>query len=105
MQKLIVFIMPLLAALSAFPQTTATIPKAKQPASTLYRNIGLLMLLALIYLLPIAVALIRRSSKISNIILLNIFWGWAVVGWISALIWAFTSEKVTRSLTTHNKLR
>jgi uncharacterized membrane protein YqaE (UPF0057 family) len=44
--------------------------------------------LALLYLLPSLVALVRGIKTPQGPILLNILLGWTVLGWIAALIWA-----------------
>jgi hypothetical protein len=45
-----------------------------------------------IHFLPTIVAALRNSRHILPIFLLNLFLSWTVIGWIVALIWAFTSE-------------
>ena len=48
-----------------------------------------------IYFLPIIVAVARKTKKMLGIVLLNIFLGWTFIGWIIALIWAFSAESST----------
>jgi hypothetical protein len=45
-----------------------------------------------IHFLPTIIAALRNSRHIVLIFLLNLFLSWTVIGWIIALIWAFTSE-------------
>lgn len=52
----------------------------------------LLVLLLAFYFLPSVVAVNRKHKNRTPIILVNIFFGWFVVGWIVALIWAFTAN-------------
>ena len=40
------------------------------------------------YFLPSIVALVRNKRDTLAIFLVNFFFGWSVVGWIVALIWA-----------------
>lgn len=40
------------------------------------------------YFLPSIIALVRGKRDITAIILLNLFLGWTVIGWVVALIWA-----------------
>ena len=45
-----------------------------------------------IHFLPTIVAAIRNSRHLLAIFLINLFLSWTGIGWIVALIWAFTSE-------------
>lgn len=47
---------------------------------------------AIIYILPTLIILIRKADNKRNIILINIFLGWTLVGWLYALVKAFTKE-------------
>ena len=49
-----------------------------------------LLAIALFYLLPLSCAVWRGHPKGMQIIVLNVTLGWTVVGWIAALIWAFS---------------
>jgi hypothetical protein len=40
------------------------------------------------YFLPSIIALIRSKRDTVAILLLNLFLGWSVIGWIVALVWA-----------------
>jgi hypothetical protein len=42
------------------------------------------------YFIPTFIALSRRHPKEASIIVLNIFLGWTLIGWIVALIWSFS---------------
>lgn len=54
-----------------------------------------------IYFLPALIGWKKKHSQ--GIILLNLFLGWTFLGWIGALIWAVTSEKVEQSGFIHAK--
>ncbi|NHN93448.1 superinfection immunity protein [Acetobacter sicerae] len=60
-------------------------------------TVVLLILLSLIsfYFLPLVVALCRSSSKTIPIFIVNFFLGWTFLGWIVALVMAFSSETKT----------
>ena len=45
-----------------------------------------------IHFLPTIVAAIRNSRHLLAIFLINLLLSWTGIGWIVALIWAFTSE-------------
>lgn len=49
-------------------------------------------LLIAIYFLPTIVAVRRNHRNRTPIILVNIFLGWMFIGWVVALVWAFTSN-------------
>ena len=49
-----------------------------------------LSLLALLYFLPTIVAA-NRGHGIALILLLNLFFGWTVIGWFIMLVWALVS--------------
>ncbi len=61
-------------------------------ALTFLWAIFLIVLLLALYFLPSVVAVNRRHKNRTPIILLNLFLGWFVVGWVVALIWAFTAN-------------
>jgi len=56
--------------------------------------IALLILLvgALLYFVPTAVAQYRKASNMTTVILVNLFLGWTMIGWIVALILAFAGD-------------
>jgi hypothetical protein len=46
-----------------------------------------------IYFLPTIVALARGKKRITPLVLVNVFLGWTLVGWIVTLVWAFSPDK------------
>jgi hypothetical protein len=46
----------------------------------------------LMYFLPSVVAFARNKRDTTSIVLLNIFLGWSVIGWVIALVWAFKND-------------
>ena len=44
-----------------------------------------------LYYLPAIIASQRRHKNASAILLTNLFLGWTFIGWVVALIWAFTN--------------
>lgn len=54
--------------------------------------IGGVLLGFMIYFLPTLVAWDRRHRERTPIFLVNLFFGWSVLGWIIAFIWSFTSQ-------------
>jgi hypothetical protein len=49
-----------------------------------------LLSLILLYFLPTIIGRDKRDA--AGIILLNLFLGWTVIGWVIALVWACSSE-------------
>ena len=43
-----------------------------------------------LYFLPSLVAVLRRHHNVVAIFVLNLTLGWTVLGWVAALVWAFT---------------
>ncbi len=41
-----------------------------------------------LYFLPTIIAVIKSKRDTVAILLLNVFLGWSVIGWIIALVWA-----------------
>ncbi len=55
-------------------------------------NLFLLLLMAM-YFIPTFVAYYRHKDDIMAILMLNLFLGWTLVGWVVALVWATTKDK------------
>ncbi|MBU1999287.1 MAG: superinfection immunity protein [Candidatus Omnitrophica bacterium] len=53
-------------------------------------EIGLLILMFGLYLLPSLISFLRRNKNYPAIFLLNLTLGWTFLGWIAALIWSVT---------------
>jgi predicted membrane protein len=45
-----------------------------------------------LHFLPSFVAFNRRADNFIWILLINIFFGWTLIGWVVALIWAFNDR-------------
>jgi hypothetical protein len=44
------------------------------------------------YFLPSIVALARNKRDTTAILLLNLFLGWTMIGWVVALVWAVKTD-------------
>lgn len=54
----------------------------------------LLMILgALLYLLPCIAAYRMKHPNATAIAILNVCLGWTLIGWVGALVWAYTNQK------------
>lgn len=49
-------------------------------------------LLAILYFLPSIVSALRKKSNTAAIFILNLLLGWTLIGWVVALVWAFTTD-------------
>ncbi len=45
------------------------------------------------YFVPTVIALSRKKSNTLAIFALNLFLGWALIGWVVALIWALSNKE------------
>ncbi|WP_349934824.1 superinfection immunity protein [Acetobacter sp. A11-2] len=55
----------------------------------------LLLVIAVLYFLPTVIAVSRKLNKPAGVIALNALLGWTVIGWIGALVMAFSMETKT----------
>lgn len=51
------------------------------------------------YLAPAMVAVARSNPKMMPIAILNLLLGWTVLGWVGALVWAYSSTSVVGPVT------
>lgn len=52
----------------------------------------LLLIILLVYLFPCLVACFRHHINSNSIIVLNLFLGWTLIGWVVSLSWALTND-------------
>ena len=55
-------------------------------------QVVLLTIAAVLFLIPTIVAARRHHKNAAPIFLVNILFGWSVLGWVAALVWSFTSN-------------
>lgn len=55
-------------------------------------SIALGLLAVLAYLLPCGVAIHREHPARAGIALVNVLFGWTLIGWLVSFVWAFTGE-------------
>jgi hypothetical protein len=62
----------------------------------MFRAIGFPFLLfsLAVYFLPTIIAITRKKTNQVGILLVNFLLGWSVIGWIVALVWAVSTERV-----------
>lgn len=47
----------------------------------------------IIYFLPYIVAISNKKTNSAAILVLNLFLGWTLIGWVVALVWATTKQQ------------
>ena len=50
------------------------------------------MVLALFYFLPAIIADVQKTAYRITILRINVFFGWTILGWLAAFLWACTEE-------------
>lgn len=65
--------------------------------------IALIVAGAAIYFIPTMIAVFRGHKNQTAILVLNIFLGWALVGWVVALVWAVLSDQEERRRRTYSR--
>lgn len=55
-----------------------------------------IFILIFIYIIPASVASKRGHNNASAIAVLNLFLGWTLLGWVLALVWAYTDNVKTK---------
>lgn len=53
--------------------------------------LGVIFLLFIfsLYFMPTLVAVQKKKINVPAIFILNLFFGWTMIGWVGALIWAY----------------
>lgn len=71
--------------------------KVKPPAtedSSFFSTIPLFgLVMGVPYFAPTIVGYMRKKDNKTAILMLNLFLGWTVVGWVVALVWAVSKDK------------
>lgn len=62
--------------------------------NSMLANIVLLLIVLGFYFLPSIVSMFRNTKSGMGIFLLNLFFGWTLLGWIAAFIWSFSAKTV-----------
>nr|WP_226852702.1 superinfection immunity protein [Acidithiobacillus thiooxidans] len=64
-------------------------------------TIGLIFAL-FIYFIPTIIAIRRKKSNLAAIMVLNIFLGWSLVGWVISLVWALSMDAQPQTIIVNN---
>lgn len=46
-----------------------------------------------LYFIPTLVAMARNIKRLGGVIVVNIFLGWTLLGWVGAFVWAVIEKK------------
>lgn len=65
-------------------------------------SLWIISIILISYFFPSIIALLKGKSNTTAIIILNIFLGWTFVGWIVALVWAFTVDIKSQTVVINN---
>ena len=52
-----------------------------------------LIVFMLLYFAPTIIAMLRRAKGDCGVLVINLFLGWTMIGWVVALAWAVSSDK------------
>ena len=55
-------------------------------------TLAILIMIAVFYLLPTLIASQRDTNHQGTIFFINLLFGWTILGWIAALIWAVVEQ-------------
>ena len=59
--------------------------------------IAMFIISILIYFLPSTLAYRKQHSNKTAILILNLFLGWTLIGWVGALVWAVSTNEETKN--------
>lgn len=80
----------------AMAGTSDKIPAPAGEPGVLGLAFVLIVIPLMLYMLPFLVALMRGHQSKGGIFVLNLFFGWTILGWFGSLIWAMSA--VTRPI-------
>ena len=63
------------------------------PTGSSVQTIVIILVVAIIYFIPWAVAKSAKKRNSGAIFALNLFLGWTFIGWVVALVWALAKDK------------
>jgi hypothetical protein len=58
---------------------------------------GIIVAALILYMLPTFVALFRNTYNTGTVIVINIFLGWSLLGWVAALALSFSEKRHTHT--------
>ena len=95
MKKLIqmTVMMQVVMALTSVAWAEDKAVKVGSVAAGLVPLIVIILLIGL-YFVPTIVGYVRKKDNKMSILMLNLFLGWTLVGWVVSLVWAVSKDKV-----------
>ena len=67
---------------------------AKDTTTGIFGALAIILGVVLMYFLPLWVAKRRKHPAENSIGIVNLFFGWTVIGWIGCLAWAFMPGRI-----------
>jgi hypothetical protein len=58
---------------------------------------GFMYMLMFMYMVPFGIALVRRVRNVGSVFVVNLFFGWTLIGWVAALAMAMRTVDRVRS--------
>lgn len=52
----------------------------------------LVILMLVLYFAPVVIGWLRDMASLDGVVIVNLFLGWTFLGWVGALVWAFSGE-------------
>lgn len=78
------------------------IGKMNTEHETLFTIVTVVLIIT-VYLFPTVISMFRNTKNGMGIFLLNLFFGWTLIGYVAAFIWAFTAKTVKEYNHIYNK--
>jgi hypothetical protein len=63
----------------------------------MFLTFAILFLIVVFYLLPCVIASTRKTGHQGAIFFINMLFGWTILGWVAALIWAVVEKPALMS--------
>lgn len=63
---------------------------------------GAILVTIAVYFVPSFIAFKRDKANKTSILVLNIFLGWSLIGWVVSLVWALANETPTQAMVVHH---
>lgn len=82
-----------LLAILAAGYVLGTIPASEANLVAKLGAVAFLVTVPALYLLPTYEAWKRGHGQLASIAALNVFFGWTLLGWVGALVWAFAQPQ------------
>lgn len=76
----------------AYKRASHAVERAGGSSRKIENENMIILLLIAAYVLPWIVAKLRHKKNSDAILMLDLLLGWTLIGWVVALVWAFTKD-------------